>query len=87
MPKKPDPYLIDDENPEATEEDFRRMRPASEVLPPALYKKLVANYEARRAAREAVTLHLDPEVAARLRADGPGWEDRAAAMLREAVGL
>jgi uncharacterized protein (DUF4415 family) len=31
---------IDDENPELTEEDFARMRPAREVLPPDLYEKL-----------------------------------------------
>jgi uncharacterized protein (DUF4415 family) len=87
MNAKPDPYLTDDDNPELTDEQIMAMRPASEVLPPALYKKLLARSEARRAARETVTLHLDPAVAARLRAEGPDWEDRAAAILREAVGL
>lgn len=32
MKKKPNPELIDDENPEWTEEDFKRARPAREVL-------------------------------------------------------
>ncbi len=32
MKKKPNPELIDDENPEWTEEDFKRARPAPEVL-------------------------------------------------------
>jgi len=37
---KPDPELIDDENPEWTDDDFARARPAREVLPPALYAAL-----------------------------------------------
>lgn len=32
MPRKPNPELVDDENPELTEADFARMRPAAEVL-------------------------------------------------------
>jgi len=40
MSTVPDPSLIDDENPEWTEEDFARARPAREVLPPALYAAL-----------------------------------------------
>lgn len=88
MPVEPDPYLTDDDNPELTDERIKAMRPASEVLPPALYARLVERYEARPAGtKEAIVLHLDPDVAARLRADGPGWEDRAGAMLRKAVGL
>lgn len=33
MGKKPNPELIDDENPEWTAADFAKARPASEVLP------------------------------------------------------
>ena len=33
MSKKPNPELIDDENPEWTTEPIARARPASEVLP------------------------------------------------------
>jgi len=40
MSTAPDPYLIDDENPEWSEDDFARAQPASEVLPPALYAAL-----------------------------------------------
>lgn len=88
MPVEPDPYLTDDDNPELTDEQIKAMRPASEVLPPTLHARLVERYEARRAGtKEAVVLHLDSDVAERLRADGPGWEDRAGEMLRKAVGL
>lgn len=41
MPKRPDPYLTDDENPELTPEQIRAMRPAREVLPAGVYDKLV----------------------------------------------
>ena len=37
LPKRPDPEMIDDENPEWTDEDFRRARPATEYLSPELY--------------------------------------------------
>jgi len=40
MPIKPNPELIDDENPELTDEWFARARPAREVLPPSLYAAL-----------------------------------------------
>ena len=88
MPNKPDPYLVDDENPEASADDFAKMRPASEALPSNLYARLVARSQApANDATEAVVIHLDPETAARLRAAGPGWEDRLGALLRESVGL
>jgi uncharacterized protein (DUF4415 family) len=58
-----------DDNPEWTEEDFAKARPASEVLPPE---------------REEVTLHLDPDVIEKFRATGPGWEARINAVLRDA---
>lgn len=32
MPRKPNPELVDDENPQWTEADFARARPAAEVL-------------------------------------------------------
>ena len=65
MPSVPDPYLIDDENPELTEADFARMRPASEVLPPDLYASLVARSNSLQVGTiEAVVVHLDPETAA-----------------------
>ena len=37
--------------------------------------------------KQRVTLHLDPDVLARLRADGKGWQTRANAALRRALGL
>lgn len=37
--------------------------------------------------KQQVTLRLDPDVVERLKADGPGWQTRANAALRKAVGL
>ena len=37
--------------------------------------------------KERVTLHLDPDVLAALRRDGRGWQTRANAALRRALGL
>ena len=37
--------------------------------------------------KQRVTLHLDPDVLAQLKADGKGWQTRANAALRRALGL
>ena len=37
--------------------------------------------------KQRVTLHLDPDVLARLREGGKGWQTRANAALRKALGL
>jgi uncharacterized protein (DUF4415 family) len=37
--------------------------------------------------KQRVTLYLDPDVLARLKADGKGWQTRANAALRKALGL
>jgi hypothetical protein len=41
--RKPDPKLIDEENPEWTAADFKRARPAREILP-----KIVSELAAQR---------------------------------------
>ena len=90
MARKPDPYLIDDENPEWTEEDFKRARPASEVLPPEVYARLTARRPGQRGAQKAptkvaVTLRLDPDVVAAFKAGGPGWQTRINQALKKVV--
>lgn len=37
--------------------------------------------------KQRVTLYLDPDVLARLKADGKGWQTRANAQLRKGLGL
>ncbi|MGM0583349.1 MAG: BrnA antitoxin family protein [Pseudomonadota bacterium] len=77
----------DPENPEWTEEMFDRARPARDTpefrrLARPGRPPLPASARKRR-----VTLHLDPDVIEALKADGRGWQTRANARLREALGL
>jgi len=41
----------------------------------------------KAAPKQAVNIRLDPDVLARFRAGGPGWQSRINAALRKAVGL
>ncbi len=88
MAQRPDPYLIDDDNPEWTEADFAAARPAREVLHPELYAKLVAGMAAAPApAPVSVTLPLDPRIVDRFKQSGPDWQDRIAETLKKAAGF
>ncbi len=90
--KRPDPYLIDDENPEWTEEMFRQARPAREVLVEdfgeegarALMEKRIGRPVADDP-KQQVTLRLDSEVLEAFRVTGKGWQTRLNAALREWV--
>lgn len=90
MPKKPDPSLIDDENPEWTDADFARAKPASEALPAVIFEGLVKRApgqrgKGKRPAKVPVTIRLDPDLLARLKAQGPGWQTRISKMLEKAA--
>jgi uncharacterized protein (DUF4415 family) len=87
MVKRLDPGLIDEENPEWTEGDFARARPAREVLPRALYDALTKKRPGQRGPQKAptkvaVTLRVDRDVLQRFKAKGPGWQTR----MNEALG-
>lgn len=77
-----------DDNPEWTEADFARARPAADVLPP----DFVAAYRGRRRpmgsvkadAKQQITLRLDRDVIERVRATGPGWQARINDLLKRA---
>lgn len=78
-----------DENPEWTEEDFARARPASEVLPhhiaAGLLRKPGRPPIPAGTRKRNVSLRLSPDVLDGLRASGPGWQTRADEMLREGL--
>lgn len=85
--KKPDPTFMDDENPEWTAETFRKAKPARKVVP-----KLVAAYERSRGRpagrkKAVISLSLDKDVLAALRASGHGWQTRVNDLLKAAVGI
>jgi uncharacterized protein (DUF4415 family) len=92
-PTEPAAPLIDEDGEvrELTAEDFRLFKPTAEV--PELVAILKAHGRWGRpplppeARKRRVTLHLDPDVLDRLKADGKGWQTRANAALRRALGL
>lgn len=76
----------DPDNPEWTEADFARARPAATAVP-----EVVAAHAQRtrgpqrRPTKVLVSLRIERDVLDRLRASGPGWQSRASEMLRRAV--
>lgn len=78
-----------DENGEARELDddwFREAKPISEI--PELAKIVLGRPPLPEGEKKKrVTMYLDPDVIARLKEGGRGWQTRANAALREALGL
>lgn len=81
MKKRPNPELIDDENPEWTEKDFKRAVPFS-GLSETLQAKLRGRPKAT-VTKERITIRLSPEVVERFRASGDGWQTRVDAALKD----
>lgn len=83
MSKRIDPELTDQENPEWTDEDFARARPAAEVLSeifgPAQAAEMLKPKRGRPTVakpKEQVSLRLDPAILEAFRASGSGWQTR-----------
>ena len=81
---------LDPDAAEWTEEQWARSRPAIEVVPQIVKayregKMTLPPYARKEHPKTRVTIRLDADVVARLRAEGPGWQTRANAALREAV--
>jgi uncharacterized protein (DUF4415 family) len=77
---------LDPDNPELTEEDFARARPASEAHPDIVEDWLRRKRGAqKKATKVLVSLRLERDVVERQRASGRGWQSRANDMLRKAV--
>ena len=92
MPRKPNPQLIDDENPEWSDADFARARPAAQVLREQFGVEAVAHLLRPRrgrplksARKRATNIRLSPEVLAYFRATGPGWQTRVDEVLKRFV--
>jgi len=89
MSKKSSRHRITDpDNPEWTAADFKRARPAIEVVP-----NIVKAYLARRgrppkgdASKVQVTLRLDPAVIAYFKRTGEGWQTRINDTLAKSIG-
>ena len=76
-----------DDNPEWTEADFARARPASQVLPPELYQTLTRGRgPAKRPTKTPVSLRLSARVLEHYRAQGAGWQTQLNADLENLIG-
>lgn len=70
---------------EATDEQLAQLRPLAEVLPELHASILRARGRpVTGKARQVVSLRLDPEVVAKFKATGPGWQGRINDVLKKA---
>lgn len=85
MAKKPNPELIEPDNPRWTKEMFKESARLGD-LPVPLQAKLRAELRGRPKAtvtKERITIRLSPEGVGAFRATGDGWQTRIATAWRE----
>jgi len=63
--------------------DMAKFRPAAEVLPLSLRKKLGVRGPQKTPTKERITIRLSREVVEQFRESGKGWQTRLDAALRE----
>src|SRR5271166_553744 len=84
--KKPNPYLTDEENPEWTDEDFKRAVPARLVHPDwaeeSERRKQGQRGPQKAPVKQAISIRVDKDVLATFKATGSGWQKRMNAALR-----
>ncbi len=73
----------DGEVRELTAEDMAKFKPAAEVLPLSLRKKLGVRGSQKAPIKERITIRLSREVVEQFRESGEGWQARVDAALRE----
>jgi uncharacterized protein (DUF4415 family) len=82
MTTKPNPELIDDENPEWTEEMFAQAKRIAD-LPTSLQAKLRGRGRQKAPPKVSTTIRLSPDVVQAFRAAGDGWQTRIDAALKD----
>ena len=74
------------DNPEWTEEDFRKARPFAEVFPELAESiRRARGRPVSERPKQQISLRLDPDVIDAFKATGKGWQGRINAILREAA--
>ena len=84
MSKKPNPELIDKENPEWTKKMLTEARPASEIVP-EIVETQRRGRPPKSDKKRQLTLRLSPEVIEYFKSSGPGWQTRMDEALKEYV--
>lgn len=80
---KPTPLLDEQgEVRELTPEDLQQFKPAAEVLPATLLKKLGVRGQQKAPTKERITIRLSHDVVNAFRATGDGWQSRIDAALK-----
>jgi uncharacterized protein (DUF4415 family) len=82
---KPNPELIDDDNPEWTENDFKRAVPFS-ALPESLQSTLLGakgRGKQQSPTKISTTVRFDSDVLEAFRSSGRGWQTRMNEALKE----
>ena len=78
--------LDNDEAPELTEEDFKKMRPASELHPGLVEaSKRARGRPKKNACKEPITIRLDPKIVQHFKDQGDGWQTKINDVLKEYV--
>ena len=83
--KRPNPEMIDEENPQWTKEDFKRAVPLS-ALPKAVQKSISTRGPQKSPTKQLVSLRLSREVIEHFKATGPGWQRRIDETLKSKIG-
>jgi len=68
---------------ELTGEDLSMFKPAHEVLPPAIIRKLGVRGPQKSSTKERITIRLSREVVESFRMSGEGWQRRVDAALKD----
>lgn len=82
MSKQPNPELLDDDNPEWTDDRVKQSMRFSD-LPTSLQEKLRGRGKQKSATKVSTTVRFDPDVLATFRATGKGWQTRMNDALKE----
>ena len=82
MNKKPNPELIDDDNPEWTDDMFKQSI-RFDALPESLKSKLSGRGKQKMPVKVSTTVRFDPEVLVAFKATGRGWQTRMNEALKE----
>ena len=82
---KPNPELIDDDNPKWTEDDFKRAFPFSALPEPLQSTLLGAKGRGKQQSptKISTTVRFDSDVLEAFRASGRGWQTRMNEALKE----